>query len=96
MEYTLFVPELHNNKQLGGTLDIRPEITGSQDHLATYLSSWILIEDTEYGQFSGQCFTRSSGCTKQHVMIRVVHSVKYLRLNWIEMSEPVREIQVVL
>ena len=26
MEYTLFVPELHNNKQAGGTLDIRPEI----------------------------------------------------------------------
>lgn len=26
MEYTLFVPELHNNKQAAGTLDIRPEI----------------------------------------------------------------------
>ena len=26
MEYTLFAPELHNNKQAAGILDIRPEI----------------------------------------------------------------------
>ena len=29
-------------------------------------------------------------------MIRVVHRVKYLRLNWIKMCEPVKETQVVL
>ena len=55
---------------------------------ATYLSSRIDIKDAEYGQLSSQCFARSCRGSKQHVMICVIHRVKYLCLDWIKMREP--------
>ena len=60
----------------------------AKNHVTPYLSSRILIEDAKYPELSRQCFARASRRPKQHVMIRVVHRVKYLRLNWVEMREP--------
>lgn len=55
---------------------------------ATYLGSRIDIKDAEYGQLSSQCFARSCRGSKQHIMICVIHRVKYLCLDWIKMREP--------
>ena len=55
-----------------------------------YLSSRVLIEDAEYGKLCGQRFTRSGRRPEQHIMICVIHCMKDLRLDWIEMREPER------
>ena len=62
--------------------------TSIRDGSITYLSAWVYIEDAEYSQFSGQCFTGAGRRPEQHVMIRVINRVKYLRLNRIEVREP--------
>lgn len=57
-------------------------------HLDTYLSSRMHIKDTKYGEFSSQRLAGPGGCSKKYIMIRVVYCMKYLCLDWIEVSKP--------
>lgn len=52
-----------------------------------YFSFRMYIKDMKYGEFSSQCFVGFGGCFKQYIMICVVYCVKYLCLDWIEVSK---------
>ncbi len=50
------------------------------------------IEDPEDGEFSGDGFARSGGCSEQHVDVLMVECVEDLRLDGVEVGESVERL----